>query len=183
MVGLRLFSSWCDSENSSLGFAFSRLRIRRLRWISIGGFLFRMLHFAVASSEPGADFRGIVAERTQTATISNLSTFIDDVKTFGPRRISVVGGVVHIVHTERNGVAETFDEIVGDRQAVGKIARLGVANVIFEVGLHLPFVGGMRLAHVNGQKIRMIIVIVEDLDDVADLATERGSSEAAEDKN
>jgi hypothetical protein len=39
----------------------------------------------------------------------------------------------------------------------------------------------MRLADVNGQKIGVILVIVEDLYYVADLATEGRSSEAAED--
>ena len=41
----------------------------------------------------------------------------------------------------------------------------------------------MRLADVNGQKIGVILVIVEDLYYVADLATEGRSSEAAEDEN
>jgi hypothetical protein len=44
----------------------------------------------------------------------------------------------------------------------------------------LPFVGRMRFAHVNGQKIGVILIVIEDLHDVADLATERRSSEAAE---
>ena len=39
----------------------------------------------------------------------------------------------------------------------------------------------MRFAHVNGQKIGVILIIVEDLYDVADLATEGRSSKTAED--
>jgi hypothetical protein len=38
----------------------------------------------------------------------------------------------------------------------------------------------MRFAHVDGQKIGVIFVVVENLDDVADLATKRRSSIAAE---
>jgi len=41
----------------------------------------------------------------------------------------------------------------------------------------------MCLAHIDGQKISMILVIVEDLYNVADLATEGRSSEAAEDQD
>jgi len=41
----------------------------------------------------------------------------------------------------------------------------------------------MRFADVDGQKIGVLFVIVEDLDDVADLATEGRSSEAAEDED
>ena len=41
----------------------------------------------------------------------------------------------------------------------------------------------MCLAHIDGQKISMILVIVEDLYNVANLATEGRSSEAAEDED
>ena len=57
--------------------------------------------------------------------------------------------------------------------------RLRVADIIFYVGLHLPFVGGVRFAHVDGQKIGVILKVIENLYDVADLATEWRSSEAA----
>ena len=75
------------------------------------------------------------------------------------------------------------DEIVGDGQAVGKIARLRVADIIFHIRFHLPFVGGMRFAHVDSKKIGMVFVVFEDLHDVANLATERWSSKAAENEN
>ena len=39
----------------------------------------------------------------------------------------------------------------------------------------------MRFAHVNGQKIGVIFIVIENLDDVADLATEWRSSESAKD--
>lgn len=38
----------------------------------------------------------------------------------------------------------------------------------------------MRFAHVDGQEVGVIFVIVINLNDVADLATKRGSSVAAE---
>jgi len=41
----------------------------------------------------------------------------------------------------------------------------------------------MRFADVDGQKIGLIFVVVVDLNDVADLATKRRSSETAEDEN
>jgi len=41
----------------------------------------------------------------------------------------------------------------------------------------------MRFADVDGQKIRVIFVVVVDLYDVANLATERRSSKTAEDKH
>ena len=41
----------------------------------------------------------------------------------------------------------------------------------------------MRFANVNGQKIGVISIVIENLHDVADLATEWRSSEAAKDDN
>jgi len=41
----------------------------------------------------------------------------------------------------------------------------------------------MSFANVNGQKIGVVFVVVEDLDDVTDLATERRSSKTAKDQD
>ena len=38
----------------------------------------------------------------------------------------------------------------------------------------------MRFAHVDGQEVRVVLIVVVDFDDVADLATKRRSSVAAE---
>src|SRR5439155_26610434 len=77
----------------------------------------------------------------------------------------------------------TLGEIVGDGEALFKRFGLGVADVFLQVGLQLPFVSGMRFADVDREKVGVLFVIVEDLDEVADLATEGRSSEAAEDEN
>ena len=47
----------------------------------------------------------------------------------------------------------------------------------------MPLVSGVRFANVDGKKIYMVFVIVIKLYDVANLATERGSSKAAENKD
>ena len=41
----------------------------------------------------------------------------------------------------------------------------------------------MRFAHVHGQKIRVFLIILINLHDVADLATERRSSKTAKDEH
>ena len=41
----------------------------------------------------------------------------------------------------------------------------------------------MSFANVNGEKVDVVFVIVEDLDDVADLATKGRSSKTAEDQD
>ena len=60
---------------------------------------------------------------------------------------------------------------------------MGVTDLVFDVRLHLPLVGRVSLAHVDCQKIGMVLVVVEDLDDVADLATERRSGKTPEDQD
>ena len=47
----------------------------------------------------------------------------------------------------------------------------------------MPFIGRVRFANVDGQKIGVIFIVVIDLNNVANLATEGRSSEAAKDKN
>ena len=145
--------------------------------------LFWMFYFAVAGGEPSANFLWIVVEWAHAAAIGDASGFIDDVETFGPGGVGVVGGVGHVVDTEGQWEIEALGEIVGDGEAPLERLGLSVTDVFLEVGFHLPFVGGMGFAHVDGQKIGVLFVIVEDLNEVANLATERRSSEAAENQD
>jgi len=142
-----------------------------------------MFYFAVASGEPSADFLWIVMEWAHATAIGDARRFVNDVETFGPGCVGIVGGVGHVVDTEGQGETETFCEIVGDGEALFERLGLSVADVFFEVGLHLPFVGGMRFADIDCKKIGVIFVVVEDLDEVADLATEGRSSKTAEDED
>jgi len=142
-----------------------------------------MFDLAVAGGQPGANFFGIVVEGTVATAVSDFAFFIEDVEALGPGCVGVVSGVVHIVDAEGNGKLEALGEIVGDGQAIGKIARLSVADVILEVGFHLPLVGGVSFTNIDSQKISVVLVVVEELDDVADLATEGRSSKAAEDED
>jgi hypothetical protein len=139
-----------------------------------------VFYFAVAGGQPGSGFIGMVVEWAHAAGVGDFASLIDDVDAFGPGGVGVVRGVGHVIDAERDGILLALDEIVGDGDALLESFGLRVADVFFDVGLHLPFVGGMRFAHVDGQKISVIFVVVVDLNDVADLATEWRSSVAAE---
>ena len=154
-----------------------------LRCIFGGRFRFRVFYFAVLCCEPIADFLWFVFKWAHSAAIGDLSLFIHDVEPFRPGGIEVVDRVRHVIDAEGNGKAEALDEIVGDGEALVHRFGLHVANIFFDVRFHLPFVGGMRFADVYGQKIGVVFVIIEDLHDVADLATKWRSSEAAEDED
>jgi len=140
---------------------------------------------AVAGGEPFADFGGIVIEGTHTAAVGDASALVNHVEAFGPRRVGEVGGVAHVVDSEGQIKFEALDEIVGDDDALRECLRLGVADVIFifQIRFHLPFIGGMGFAHVDGQEIRVVFVVFIKLNDVADLATKGRSSKTAEDEN
>ena len=144
-----------------------------------------MTHFSVALCEPGANFFWIVLEGAVAALVSNAAVLVNDVEALRPRRICIIGGVVHFIDTKGHGEFETLGEIVSDGHALLDGLRLGIANIVLvlPIGFHLPFVGRMSLAHVDGQKIGVVFVIVVDLNDVANLATERWSSETAENED
>jgi hypothetical protein len=120
-------------------------------------------------------------EGAHSAAISDAAGFVDDVEALGPGGVGVVSGVVDVVYAEGNGIVEALDEIVGDGYALSESFRLGVADVVFYVGLHLPFVGGMGFADVDSQEVCVIFVVVVNLHHVTDVAAERRSSVAAED--
>ena len=138
-----------------------------------------MLHSTVLRRKPFSNLSGFVVERPHPSAIHDVPGFIDDVQPLGPGGVGGLGGVAHVINAEGQRKLVARGEILGDGYALPESFRLHVANVIFHVGLHLPFVGGMRLADVNGEKIRVVLVVVVDLNDVAYLAAKRRSSEAA----
>jgi hypothetical protein len=79
-----------------------------------------------------------------------MPALINDVNPLGPGSVRVIGGVTHVVDSEGQGKLESLGEIIRDRHALFKRFRLRVADVVLDVGFHLPFVGGMRFANVNG---------------------------------
>jgi hypothetical protein len=139
---------------------------------------------AIARGQPFAHFGWIVIERAHSAAVSDSPTLINDVKTLRPGGVGIIGGVAHVVDAERKGKLESLRKIIGDDQALFQRFRLRVADVILflQVGFHLPFVGGMRFANVNRQEIGVLFIIFVNLNDVADLATERWSGKTPEDQ-
>ncbi len=144
-----------------------------------------MLYFTEAIREPVVDFLGVVFEGPVAAFVGDAALLVDDVEAFGPGRVGVVGRVVHFVDAKGHGVFETLREVVGDGDALLESFRLGVADVVFVffVGLHLPLVERVGFTDIDGEEIGAVFIVVVDLGDIADLATERRSSEATEDEN
>ena len=144
-----------------------------------------MLYFAVALREPCANFLGIVFKRAVTALVRNLATFVDDVEPLGPCGVGIIGGIGHFIDAKRYRIFEALGEIVGDGNTIVQVLGLHVADVVLIlcVGLHAPLVEGMSLTNIDSEEIDVILVIVIELNDVANLATERRSSEAAKDED
>ena len=144
-----------------------------------------MFCFAEAVGEPVANFPGIVFEGAVAAFVRDTALLVEDIEALGPGGVGVIGGVVHFVDAEGDGIFEALGEIVGDGDALLERFRLGVADVVFVffIRFHLPLVERMRFADVDGEEIGAVLVVVVDLRDVTNLAAEGRSSETAEDEN
>ena len=138
---------------------------------------------AEAFGEPRTNFFRLIVERAHAASIRDAAMLVDHVEPLGPGRICEIGGIVHVVDPEGERVPLPLHEIVGNGHALLERLRLCVADVFFHVRFHLPLVGGMCFADVNGEEIRSIFVVVVNLDHVTDVATEGRSSVAAEDQD
>ncbi len=142
-----------------------------------------MFYGAVARSEPLARLFRLVMEWAHAAAVRDAAAFINDVNTFRPSGVRIVGGVAHVIDAEGQGEFKSLDEIIGDHHALLQRFRLRVADVILQIGFHPPLVGGMSFANVHGQEIGAILVVVVNLSDVADLAAKRRSSKTPEDQH
>ncbi len=125
----------------------------------------------------------MIVERAQASAIHDFPGFINDVEAFRPCCIGVIGNVVHVVHCERQRKMESLDEVVGDGDSLCERVRLGVADVLIHVGLHLPFIERMSFADVDGEEVGTVLVIVIERDEVAYLAAEGRSGVTSENEN
>lgn len=125
----------------------------------------------------------MVIEWTDPAPVHDLSLLINNVDALRPRRIGMVGDVMHIIDAKRNREVETLNEIISDGYALFGGVRLRVTHTLIHVRLHLPFIKRMRFANVDGQEIRPILVIIVKSDEVTYLAPERWSGIAAKHQN
>ena len=126
-----------------------------------------MLYFAKSFRQPRPRFIRMIIKRSHSAAIRDMAILANNVNPLGPRRISIIRRVIYVIDSKRQGIVETLDEIAGDRHALFQRFWLRVTNVILDVRFHLPLVSGMRFAHVDRQKIRVIFVIVVNLRDIA----------------
>ncbi len=139
-----------------------------------------MFYRAIARGQPFAGFFWFVIERSHPAAIGDMAALINDVNALGPCSVSVIGCVAHVIDPKGQREFESLREIIRDGHALLQRFRLRVADIVLHVGFHLPFVGGMRLANVHGQKIRVVLIIFINLNDVAHLAAKWRSSKTSE---
>jgi hypothetical protein len=166
---------------------FKRGRARAIEVRSVAFFVGRrrgrfVLHFAISRCQPSPSLFRMIIKGAHASAICDPSLF-NNVNALWPRRICIICGITHIVDSKLCWIVEALNKIIGNRYALFQRLRLRVTNIFFHVRLHLPFVRGMRFAHIHGQKVRMIFVVFVNLHDVANLAPERRSGVAAEDNH
>jgi len=92
----------------------------------------------------------MAVEGPHAALIGYLPVFVEDVEPLGPGGVEILGAVVHAIHPEGSRVLEAPHEIAGDGDALGKRARLRVADVFVVILLETPLILRVGLADVNG---------------------------------
>lgn len=125
----------------------------------------------------------MIIERAEPSAVNDPSLLVDYVNPLRPGSVGSVGSVVHGVYRKRNRKFEARHEIIGDCDALWECGRLRVANVLFYIRSHLPFVLRMSFANINGEEIRTVLVLIVDLNEISDLAAKRRSSVAAKNQN
>ena len=118
-------------------------------------------------------------EWPHAASVGDPAMLVNNVEPLRPGGVGEVGGVAHIIDPKGKRIFLPLHEILCDGHALLQSFRLRVADVFLHIGFHLPFIGGMRLAHVDCKKVRAIFIVVVNLDHVADVAPERRSSVTA----
>ncbi len=135
------------------------------------------------SVQPAVDLPRREEHGTDSALVGDESGRVDDVQALGPGGVDVHCLVCHRVDCQRERVVEPADEVVGGRETFIEVDRLCVADIFGLVFRYLPFIDGMRLRDIDGQKSRLILMAVVNLVQMVDRPSERGSREASKDQD
>lgn len=115
--------------------------------------------------------------------VRDLAVPIEDEDALRPGGVKIVHGVVNRVHDARHGQIQPSATGLGHRLALTPVLGLVKNDVVSFVRLHLPAVGWVSLLNVHKEKRGAVLVFSEQRFEVARLATERRSGEAAENEH
>jgi hypothetical protein len=122
-------------------------------------------------------------EWTWLALVENAAALADEVKPVGPSRISGLHPVVETVNQRGEFDAQLAHARAGNNGALGLVPGAAEENIVFDIGLHLPHVGGMRLKDVNGVEADLVAILLGELVQGGNLPPKWRSGIAAEDQD
>lgn len=85
----------------------------------------------------------------------------DDIDSVGPSLIGAFGGVIHVIHEDRDFEFEVFGAVFGGFFAIGEGFVVGDEDTFADVGLGLFAVGGMGFADVDNEEFGFGFCITE----------------------
>lgn len=133
--------------------------------------------------EEGVKLFGVEAIRPFAALIQHDARLREDIDAFRPAVIGDVGGVVHVVEQSRYRQMQAKRARTGDVLSLVQGTRLGVEDVLRQVGLGLPAICRVRFPNVDDVEIGNISIGTIYLVQATCLPSEGRSGVAPEDEN
>ena len=125
-------------------------------------------------------FLWLEPKRSGLALINHAVVSVDQVDALRPSGVSALGLVVESIDHRRKLDAQLPYASSRDLAAFLIVFRACKKNLVLQVALRLPDVGGMRLCDVDNQERDLLPVLIVELIERGNLPPERRSSIAAE---
>lgn len=107
----------------------------------------------------------------------------NQVKPVGPTGISRLSLILETVNHRRKFDAQLAHTGTGNKGAFCLVLGAAKENAITHIGLHLPYVGGMRLKNVNGVEVYLAVVLLGEFVQGGNLPPKWRSRVAPEDQH
>ena len=126
---------------------------------------------------------GVEAEGAWGAFVEDAAAGGDEVKAVGPAGVGGFGAVFEGVEEGWEFYAEFADAGAGYGGSLGLVAGAAEEDVVAEVGLHLPDVGGVGFEDIDGVEVDFPFVLFREFVEGGNLPPKGRSSVAAEDED
>jgi len=123
------------------------------------------------------------AEGPGLALVQNTTIRPDQIESIRPSGIGGFDLVIEAIDHRRKFDAEFSHAGAGDRSAFGLVLGTSEENLIADITLHLPYIGGVGLKNVDRVKVDFALVLLRQFVQGGNLPPERRSSIAAEDQH
>jgi hypothetical protein len=125
----------------------------------------------------------VKSEGARLAFEEHSTTGSDQIEAVGPTGVGSFYAVVEAVDESGKPDAQLADAGSSNSRAFRLIFGAGEENVVANIRLHLPNIGGMSLKNVDGVEANLVFIFLGKLVQGGNLPPKRRSGIAAEDEN